>query len=229
MKVGPFLGNVTFIKGKVFLMPYHYVPLIVGFDLPMDTMIDLINSEGVSMFKFPVNHIINNKTLSPNCVRLTGVEGDKDAVLVDVHRMQGYPCADITKLFIHDYEQGKLSAGEHEGALTTFKQSTRGPIGVVKTVYKINALDSTVTAKIPTNKTTFFGNKVYDEIKMRKCYYYQGQTTKGDCGSLLVVFNKFMERKIVGVHVAVKILFRGAFSRLINLQVMRCDKGHEVF
>jgi len=77
MKVDKFVGNVTFVRGKVFLMPFHYISLMQNYDLCVDEEINLFDSEGQLMFKFPLSRIFKygSGKLSPYACRLSGAEG----------------------------------------------------------------------------------------------------------------------------------------------------------
>ena len=82
-------GNCTFVRGWVFLMPYHFLQALYARKLAPETIIYFSQSKYPDIIQVPLSHIINigidGFTLTKNSIQLTHKNGEKrDCVLVNL-------------------------------------------------------------------------------------------------------------------------------------------------
>lgn len=204
-------GNVTFICGKIFVMPYHYLTMMHTVKVPLDTEIYLSQEcFKKRMMCFKLSHLLKespNIQLTENVVHAVDVEGKKlDLVFVNLHRELSYPLKDIRNLFISRDSQSKLVNGSHHGAMTTFGYyKTKNPDemvslnrGICRDYKSFNDIklylrERKLDVSVPGGKPTY----------MNICNYYEmnGISTPGDCGSILCIYDRRLnDGKAIAMH-----------------------------
>ncbi|QQN90115.1 nonstructural polyprotein [Soybean thrips dicistrovirus 1] len=170
------LGCVLFIKGRVALMPYHYIVAIR--DLGYES-IQLYNYSKV-MCETPVSAL--------NYERFDGIE--KDAVLVEFPVIMN-DFKDISKHFvdIKDYDRVK-------GCPAILARYTFDNESVMKAPIYLESIG--VAERERCNEVIVKGSETI--VLSREYYSYNACTRGGDCGSTLVVMNASVQGKILGIH-----------------------------
>lgn len=170
------LGCVLFVKGRVALMPYHYIVAIK--DLGYES-IQLYNYSKV-MCETPVSAL--------HYERFSGI--DKDAVLVEFPVLMN-DFKDITKHFVDIKDYDKVKGCPAILARYTFdnEAALRAPI----------YLESiSVAEREKCDEVLVKGSETI--VLSREYYSYNACTRGGDCGSTLVVMNASVQGKILGIH-----------------------------
>ncbi|UHR49765.1 MAG: RNA helicase [Hangzhou hydrellia griseola dicistrovirus 1] len=196
-------GNCTFVRGWVFLMPYHFLQALYARKLAPETIIYFSQSKYPDIIQVPLSHIINigvdGFTLTKNSVQLTHKNGDKrDCVLVNLHSRMCHPHRDLVKHFVKIEDQGKLQ-GKFNGTLATFHESGNELYRTYQWLQQIRPLDKPITIYLPENDGYEYKEQSYTQ---RDCYEYNAPTQVGDCGSIIGLYNHRMERKLIGIHIA---------------------------
>ena len=193
-------GNCTFVRGWVFLIPYHFLQALYARKLAPETIIYFSQSKYPDIIQVPLSHIINigvdGFTLTKNSIQLTHKNGDKrDCVLVNLHSRMCHPHRDLVKHFVKVEDQGKLQ-GKFNGTLATFHESGNELYRTYQWLQQIRPLDKPITIYLPENDGT------EQSYTQRDCYEYNAPTQVGDCGSIIGLYNHRMERKLIGIHIA---------------------------
>lgn len=196
-------GNCTFVRGWVFIMPYHFLQALYARRLAPETIIYFSQSKYSDIIQVPLSHIINigidTFTLTKNSIQLTHKNGDKrDCVLVNLHSRMCHPHRDLVKHFVKVEDQGKLQ-GKFNGTLATFHESGKELYRTYQWLQQIRPLDKPITIYLPENDGYDYKEQSYIQ---RDCYEYNAPTQVGDCGSIIGLYNHRLERKLIGMHIA---------------------------
>lgn len=191
-------GNVTFIKGKIFIMPYHYLVMMVAAGIKPETIIYLHQDENEKMMSFPFSHLVKvegkNFSLTENVIQCVKPNGDEcDAVFVNLHHLQSYPMSDISNLFITRAQQNLLSSGSFSGAILTYASDKERFWRSFKWFSNIVCVDESLDMKYPDSLNL-------PKKRIRGFYRYEGMSVIGDCGTILAVYNNRLDRKLIGMH-----------------------------
>lgn len=191
-------GNVTFIKGKIFVMPYHYLVMMVAAGIKPETIIYLHQDENEKMMSFPFSHLVKvdgkKFTLTENVIQCVKPNGDEcDAVFVNLHQLQSYPMSDISNLFITRAQQNLLSSGSFSGAILTYASDKERFWRSFKWFSNIVCVDESLDIKYPDSLNL-------PKKRIRGFYRYEGMSVIGDCGTILAVYNNRLDRKLIGMH-----------------------------
>jgi hypothetical protein len=194
-------GNVTFVKGKIFVMPYHFLVMMFAAGVAADEVIYLSQDENSRIISFPFKHLVDfhgtSFKLTENVVQYNRHGNESDLVFVNLHKMQSYPMCDISQLFITRNQQSLLSKGSYSGAFLTYDHDRKGNEERLWRCYKwfgnINSHDSALELDYPKSLSL-------SPLKIRNFYKYEGVSVPGDCGSVLAVYNNQIDRKLIGMH-----------------------------
>lgn len=196
-------GNCTFVRGWVFVMPYHFLQALYARKLAPETIIYFSQSKYSNIIQIPLSHIIDigveGFTLTKNSVQLAHKNGEKrDCVLINLHSRMCHPHRDLVKHFVKIEDQGKLQ-GKFNGTLATFHESGNELYRTYQWLQQIRPLDKPITIYLPENDGYDYKEQSYTQ---RDCYEYNAPTQVGDCGSIIGLYNHRMERKLIGIHIA---------------------------
>lgn len=196
------VGNCTFVRGWVFVIPYHFLHALYARKLAPEAVIFFSQSKFDDIIQIPLSHMINigaeNFELTNNCLQLTHKNGEKrDCVIVNLHRRMCHPHRDLVKHFVKTEDQGKLN-GKFNGTLATFHENGKELHRAYQWLQQIRPMDKTITIHMPDDGYDY----VQDSYTQRDCYEYNAPTQVGDCGSLIGLYNNRLERKLIGMHIA---------------------------
>lgn len=196
------LGNCSFVRGWTFVMPYHFLQALYARRLPPNTIISFSQQMSEDLMQIPLSHFIvvgvDDFELTDNCVRIEYKNGEyRDCVLVNLHAKMCTPHRDLVKHFVRADDQSKLRT-KFNGAMATFHVNQFGIHRVYNWLQGIRPCDRKIEIYHPED------GYEYPEISymQRDCYEYNAPTQTGDCGSLIGLYNKYMERKVIGMHIA---------------------------
>lgn len=195
-------GNCTFVRGWVFVMPYHFLHALYARKLAPESVISFSQSKYPDIIQVPLSHFIKLKVdgfeLTKNCVRAGFKNGDaRDCVVVNLHSLMCHPHRDLVKHFVKTEDQGRLN-GKFNGTLATFHENGGEVYRTYQWLQQIRPLDKQIKIYYPDD-----GYDYLDEsYTQRDCYEYNAPTQVGDCGSLVGLYNHRMERKLIGMHIA---------------------------
>lgn len=195
-------GNCTFIRGWVFLMPYHFLEALFARKLAPETIICFSQSKYADIIQVPLSHFIligvDKFALSSNCAQLVHKSGEtRDCVIVNLHRRMCHPHRDLVKHFVKIEDQGKLQ-GQFNGTLATFHEDNKELYRTYQWLQAIRSVDKPITIYLPDDGYVY----PQESYKQRDCYVYNAPTQVGDCGSIIGLYNHRMERKLIGLHIA---------------------------
>nr|UNI73823.1 MAG: RNA-dependent RNA polymerase [brine shrimp dicistrovirus 1] len=199
-----YLGNATFVTGWSFVMPKHFLNTMFVKGLASDSIIYFSQDGLEDVIKVPVSHLFtrgeDDFELSDNVAQMYFKSGEeRDCVMVNLHGKMCTPHKTLLPHFVRIADQGKLNACS--GMLATFHVSNKGTSkeALVRSYNWLNNIR-------PTNRVIeiYYPSDVSedDSYFQRDCYEYNAPTVGGDCGSLVAVFNNYLERKIIGMHIA---------------------------
>jgi regulator of sigma D len=196
-------GNCTFVRGWVFLMPYHFLHALYARKLAPETEICFSQAHNQDIIRMKLSHVMNfgteGFTLTKNCVQLKHKNGEmRDCVLVNLHSQACHLHRDLIKHFVKVEDQGKL-VGQFSGTFATFHESGGDLFRVYQWLTKIRALDAPITIYMTNEAGSTEAESSYVQ---RDCYEYNAPTQVGDCGSLVGLYNHRIERKLIGLHIA---------------------------
>lgn len=196
------LGNCTFVRGWSFIMPYHFLQALFARKLPPNTIISFSQQMSEDLMQIPLSHFftagVDNFFLSENCVRLPFKNGDfRDCVLINLHSRMCTPHRDLVKHFVKTSDQGMLK-GTFSGAMATFHVNNAGLYRVYNWLNAVRPCDRKIEIFHPEDGFEY----PEESYIQRDCYEYNAPTRTGDCGSLIGLYNKYLERKIIGMHIA---------------------------
>lgn len=196
-------GNCTFIRGWVFLIPYHFLQALYARKLAPETIIYFSQSNYPDIIQIPLSHMmtvgVDGFELTENCAQLKHKNGDKrDCVLINLHRRMCHPHRDLLKHFVKIEDQGKLQ-GKFHGTLATFHENGKDLFRTYQWLQQIRSLDKPITIYLPENDGY---NYIEQSYTQRDCYEYNAPTQVGDCGSIVGLYNHRIERKLIGMHIA---------------------------
>nr|AZR39355.1 nonstructural polyprotein [Hypsignathus monstrosus dicistrovirus] len=196
-------GNCTFVRGWMFLIPYHFLQALYARRLAPETIICFSQSKFSDIIQIPLSHIIEGTiegfNLTNNCVQLKHKNGDlRDCVAINLHRRMCHPHRDLVKHFVKVEDQGKLS-GKFCGTLATYHENNGEIYRTYQWLQQIRALDKPITIYLPENDGFSYKESSYVQ---RDCYEYNAPTQVGDCGSIVGIYNHRIERKLIGIHIA---------------------------
>jgi len=193
-----YLGNITFLKGWSAVMPFHYVWRLLN-EKCLVGELWLYQYGNEPVIKFPVPHILRiDGSNTGNMVRLKHLKaepGDKeqqDCVVMCLHRTMCHAHKDLLKHIVTQEDLTSIRNGMR-GSLATFATQQDGShVPTYHTFGEIKAVDREL--EIDLNSSHFHVQRDY--------YSYVANTSNGDCGSMVVIYNKRLQRKIIGMHVA---------------------------
>jgi len=196
------LGNCTFIRGWSFIMPYHFMQALFARKLPPSTIIAFSQQMSEDLMQIPLSHFftagVDNFYLTDNCVRMPLKNGEfRDCVLINLHARMCTPHRDLVKHFVLTSDQGKLK-GSFSGAMATFHVNNMGLYRVYNWLNAVRPCDKKIEIFHPEDGFEY----PEESYIQRDCYEYNAPTRTGDCGSLIGLYNKYLERKIIGMHIA---------------------------
>lgn len=189
-------GNVLFVKGTTFLMPYHYVQMFKNNPelYPLGKKLSLSSHNGKSMVEVTIGHLIDN------CIPLTKHNKQVDACLVSLNNVESKVCIhpNIIHLFITKDIITQLN-GSYRAYLPSYSGLSQVSKGLFRDIVSAatnvkGTLDMEVESPLIDMK-----GKTY---KVRQFWSYNAITQNGDCGAPLILFNNSLSNKIVGVHIA---------------------------
>lgn len=192
------LGNVAFLRGWVFIMPYHFLEgMHARKFIEKNGIVHLSQPLREHVISFPVSHILQNTEdliMTDNVVRLYRRNGESlDCVAIHIGKQMCHPHRDITAHFVMKEDQGKIT-GTTCGNLASYHDTRKELVRLYQWVSEIKPNDV-----VAYDMTIDLDNYSYIQ---RECYTYNAPTTKGDCGSILAIYNNRMTRKLIGMHIA---------------------------
>lgn len=192
-----FIGNVTFVKGWVASMPYHFIEGMALRDL-YDTTICLTQDGLSDLIQFPASFLLRKTehgfAMSQNVVRLEHMDGgDQDCVVFCLYRQMCQPHRNIMPHIVKQ-EDLKSLTGAMKGTMSTFHKHSGQLMRMYHTFGEINAVDQTIEIDLSVDLKKSYLQRSY--------YTYRVSTAEGDCGSLIGIFSKRMTRKLIGMHIA---------------------------
>nr|ULF99872.1 MAG: hypothetical protein 1 [Cripavirus sp.] len=196
------LGNCTFVRGWSFIMPYHFIQALFARKLPPNTIISFSQQMSEDLMQVPLSHFftadVDTFSLSENCVQVSFKNGDfRDCVLVNLHSKMCTPHRDLVRHFVKTSDQGMLR-GTFSGAMATFHVNNMGLYRVYNWLNAVRPCDKKIEIFHPEDGFEY----PEESYIQRDCYEYNAPTRTGDCGSLIGLYNKYLERKIIGMHIA---------------------------
>lgn len=174
----PFTLNGLFVGGKILMTTHHLIrsmETLKSPDSPMPT-VDIIGKT----IKLSNYDIVKD---------IFHIDEQRDLIFVNVHGASNF--VDIIKHFYKDEEFNKSALRSVEGTIVSYANS--GDTVFLKLVNHI-------CANGPV-KYTLMHNKDF-VYQLNSAWQYQSDTTAGDCGGPLVLHNKSVVSKILGIHVA---------------------------
>jgi hypothetical protein len=203
-------GNALFIQGSIFLIPYHFVSCLLYEQRDAKTLVHLSNHTGPSVVTFTL------KDLYDSCFRLKKNGEDIDACLVvlDPKKTKVGTHVNIISLFATNNSISVLSDKYKASLLSYFDMSSP-----LKSKFVISCK---VAENVKGSNDSMRTVKVADTeeiIHIRDRWEYSSLTVAGDCGAPLVIFNKAVSNKLVGIHVAGNANYLG-ISQLITQEML---------
>jgi hypothetical protein len=192
-----FIGNVTFIKGWVAAMPYHFIQgmALRGF---FDTTICLTQDGVTDLIQFPATYLLRKTEagfeINNTVVRMVHMDGDdQDCVLFCLHKQMCQPHRNIMAHIVKQ-EDLKMLTGSMKGTMSTFHKRDGQLMRMYHTFGEITAVDKKIEIDLDIARNVSYWQRSY--------YTYRVSTAEGDCGSLIGLFSKRMTRKLIGMHIA---------------------------
>lgn len=202
-------GNVTFIRGWSFIMPYHYLVHMVAQNKDLNALVYLSQDNLQRVIQFSLGHIISSFTketnevcgnfnLTKNVVHLSFKDNSKmDCVVVNLYKQMCHIHKDILKHFITVDEQSML-IGRTCGAFVTYQVENNKDLSrVYQWVRDIKPNDQVIEIVFPSKSDCSSVSYM-----QRESYIYSAPTSKGDCGSVIGVYNPRLVHKLIAMHVA---------------------------
>jgi len=191
-----FIGNVTVVCGYNVLMPWHFFHHFRMHQLPLTTVFSMtrVDADIVhrGMIQFRLENICDKEYNMINSVRLHDNVSNLDAVIFTLNRNTTAHChKDIVRHFIRKSELGRLH-GNMKGLLPIYSPTSNGVTRCFKTVTNVKPADKII-------EITSIDNSIYTQ---RSGYLYESDTTRGDCGSVLILKSNTLTNKLVGMHVS---------------------------
>nr|ULF99863.1 MAG: putative replicase polyprotein [Cripavirus sp.] len=196
------LGNCTFVCGWSMIMPYHFFRALHARRLAPESIIYFSQSHFNDIIQVPLSHLLDctgmEFRLSDNCVQLQHANGDmRDCVLTNLHGQMCHPHRDLRRHFVLKSDQGKL-VGRFNGTMATFHENGGETYRTYQWLQQIRPIDKEITIYYPDDGFEYGS----DSYTQRDCYEYNAPTQVGDCGSIIGLYNKRIERKLIGMHIA---------------------------
>lgn len=193
------LGQCVFVAGRCAVMNYHFLMTCHDFYFSHQSpsYIFLHHPSKPYPFKIPLEHFLDlsdEATIRPtkNVKSLKFPDGSfKDAVVLNFDQTVVPLHRNILSHFIKAKDQKLVSSGN--ACLTAL--TNVGKDGNVAVAFKY-------LKDLKARDVALGFNSSGVSWSQREQYSYHAPTVIGDCGSLVVVFNKKLERKIVGMHYA---------------------------
>nr|ULF99819.1 MAG: hypothetical protein 1 [Dicistroviridae sp.] len=192
-----YIGNVTFLKGWVAAMPYHFLS---GLALrnAFDGILTLTQDGVHDTIQFPVSYLIEKTgdqfRVTSNVARIEHISGgDQDCVVVCLHKLK---CQPHKSIMAHIVKQDdlKMMTGAMKGTMSTFHRHQGQLMRMYHTFGEITAVDQTLEIDLSVE---------FKKSYLQRSYYtYRVSTAEGDCGSVIGIFSKRMTRKLIGMHIA---------------------------
>ena len=196
------IGNCTFLRGWVCMIPYHFLSALYARKLAPSAVISFSQSKYANIIQIPLSHFINvgvdDFSLTDNCVQVKFADDtDRDCVLVNLCRKMCHPHRDILKHFVRKSDQGKL-VGKFNGTLATYHHSGGELYRAYQWLQSIRPMDKEIEICMPEDGYVY----PVQSYTQRDCYEYNAPTQIGDCGSIVGIYNQRLERKLCGMHIA---------------------------
>nr|ULF99782.1 MAG: putative replicase [Dicistroviridae sp.] len=203
------VGNCTFISGWNFIIPLHYLTCIHARKIPSTTLLRFSQPNRQHVYEVPISFFFSSDeqgkmVLTDRCYQMVsgsrknGDEEIKDCVMVNGH-MIFPPHKNIVKHFVRKADQSLISKQSSLfGAFITHHNKADELIRMYVSVVNIKPHDVPVNIDYPHD-----GN-CYPERSyvQRNCYSYNAPTRVGDCGSVIGVSSRLLQRKLIGMHIA---------------------------
>jgi len=192
------IGNCTFVKGWTMIMPLHFLRTLEAKRLPLDTEILFSQDNNLDIMRVPLDHFIaeydeDELILTSQCAQLRYKNGDeRDCVMVNLHKAMCVPHRDLIKHFVKIGDQGKLRS-KYSGVLSTYHANKEDLTRSYLWLQGIKSCDREIEIFMPDGDSSYH---------QRDCYEYNAPTIAGDCGSIVCIYNNYLERKVVGMHIA---------------------------
>jgi len=187
-------GNVLFLKGSTFLMPYHFVTAIkFNKDMIGKTM-HLSNMSGRSVMEICTDDLINATRLVKD-----GDELDAAIVALDPIKNKAFAAhPDIVKNFMTKAEIMCFNQNnKYEGEIPSFCEMSAGLDRFMPNIKSCRAIRGYYDAK-----EVIEVQNEHTIINFRKMWTYMARTVNGDCGAPVILHEKGSSKKILGIHVA---------------------------
>lgn len=187
-------GNVIFLQGTIFMMPFHFISGLKRKNLKANHMLHLSNIAGREMISFPYSALDSYVRLQRNAEQVDAVLVALDNVQTKVHI---HPR--ITKLFVPQGELKNFSpSSRFFGMLPSYRAlSNVGTGNFVPAMLTCND----VTGKYDVAKPLIIQDGT-DQIQYRNMFAYYSDTQSGDCGAPLILQDPSSRYKVLGFHVA---------------------------
>lgn len=192
-----YIGNVTFIKGWVAAMPYHFLETLSLKNIFDATL--CLTQDGIhDLIQFPVSHLMTKTDggfkMTKNAVRLEHTRGDaQDCVIFCLHKQMCQPHRNILPHIVKQEDLSSLS-GCMRGTMSTFHRHNGQLSRMYHTFSEITPVDSSIEIDLDPEQKHHYTQRSY--------YTYRVSTVEGDCGSFIGLFSKRMVRKLIGMHIA---------------------------
>jgi hypothetical protein len=192
-----FIGNVTFVKGWVASMPYHFIEGMALRDL-FDTTVCLTQDGVTELIQFPASYLLRKEgygfVMTSNVIRMEHMNGgNQDCVMFCLHRQMCQPHRNIMSHIVTQ-DDLKILTGSMKGTMSTFHKRNGQLLRMYHTFGEITSVDKTIEIDLDVAKGISYLQRSY--------YTYRVSTAEGDCGSLIGIFSKRMTRKLIGMHIA---------------------------
>lgn len=183
------LGTLTFLKGSIGMMPYHFYKWM-----------EVLKPDCVYLTNAYIEKTMTWDEFDADvCLPVKEADGTQDDVCFVNLFAKMPPGKDITHHFATLHDLGFVN-GRFDGALSGLRRFGDDPSLMVMTgkVVAKDALQYRLAGPV-------VGGEVYgpDSImNIRNIYEYQMPTQPGYCGMLLTITSTSIQRKILGMHVA---------------------------
>nr|AWK77894.1 nonstructural polyprotein [Perth bee virus 1] len=191
------IGHVIVVKGKVCIMPYHFVPTLRSY-LKQENESRIVMQcifKGAPKVVYFLSDFLDLKFYQPSAV-----EG-KISDVCSFYLPALHQHSDIVKFFVPKSDSASTVRSRVVLPTLQFPQSTKyEPYATMS----FGNADSIITLKNSFNYLlTGVGNEPDQTICLRSAWKYQLETKGGDCGAPCVLINPSIANgRVVGIHVA---------------------------
>ena len=192
--------NGFMLRTHLMVIPSHFFLDKEGKIIPNETQMTLTTEAGASF------------DLSFDIKRLIILDAKKDLCLYTVER-HVQPFKDITAHFITDEDLTTFTTTP--GTLLTLRLSHSGYMAYALSNLQVDAMDSIDKAYCQYSR----GEKRFSVL--HGWVYATRGIINGDCGGVLIAENKFLQRKIMGIHVAAGADNSFGSSELVTMEMLK--------